>query len=148
MTATPKEWKSFNEQLAILKSRGLIVDDENAARNYLERIGYYRLSGYLYPFRELASAETKQSVNRRLDGFLEGSHFRDVVELYVFDKKLRLLALDALERIEMALRVDIAHLLGAQDIHAYENPACLHGHFSKQLLKKGPHKGKTYHQLW
>lgn len=48
-----KPWKSFPEQLALLQGRGLLVDNEPAASDYLERIGYYRLSGYWYPFREL-----------------------------------------------------------------------------------------------
>jgi abortive infection bacteriophage resistance protein len=80
----------------------------------------------------------------RHDDFVEGSHFRDAVELYVFDKKLRLLALDALERIELAIRVDIAHLLGEKDIHAHENGTLFNGHFSK----KKNYEGKTQHDYW
>lgn len=45
-------WKSFNEQLALLKMRGMSVTDDEAALNYLERVGYYLLSGYWYPFRQ------------------------------------------------------------------------------------------------
>nr|WP_299244166.1 Abi family protein [uncultured Halomonas sp.] len=150
MTPEPKQWKSFDEQLAILMERGLQVDDREAARSYLERIGYYRLSGYWYPFRqlELQQHDAGQLSYRRSNAFIEGSRFEEVINLYVFDKKLRLLALDALERIEMALRVDIAHLLGEQDIHAHENPKCFHGHFSKQVQRKGYAKGKTWHQVW
>lgn len=145
--ANHKPWKSFAEQLVLLKSRGLLVDDEIAALNYLERVGYYRLSGYWYSFREL---EITQDKNGNLgyirhNDFVENSHFKDAVKLYVFDKKLRLLALDALERIELSVRVDIAHFLGESDIHAYENPTLFHGHFSKQVIKKF---GKTNHQLW
>jgi len=69
------------------------------------------------------------------------------VRLYVFDKKLRLLALDALERIEMAVRVDVAHVLGQRDPLAHEKPACLHGNFNRPL-PKGPDKDKTPHKLW
>lgn len=149
MTATHKQWKSYDEQLAILQSRGLLIDDVEAAKRYLERVGYYRLSGYWYPFRTM-TAGSGQAVKlpKRQDNFVAGSHFRDVVRLYVFDKRLRLLALDALERIEMAFRVDIAHLLGEYDIHAHENPNCLHGHFSKRILRKGRDQGKTSHQVW
>ena len=49
---TPKVWKSYEEQLEILKSRGLQIGDEKKALAYLRTIGYYRLSGYLYPFRQ------------------------------------------------------------------------------------------------
>lgn len=99
-----KPWKSFEEQLAILKGRGLQVDDDVAALNYLGRLGYYRLSGYLYPFRDFEitkDAQGKLTGTRRVDDFMQGSHFEDAVKLYVFDKKLRMLALDGLERIEM-----------------------------------------------
>jgi len=145
-----KLWKSFTEQLNILKGRGLLVDNEAPALDYLDRIGYYRLSGYWYSFRKLEisqSADGKIS-HYRTNQFTPDSHFKDAVKLYVFDKKLRLLALDALERIELSVRVDIAHLLGEKDIHAHENPALFHGHFSKQRIRKGVNNGKTQHQLW
>lgn len=58
------------------------------------------------------------------------------------------MALDALERIEMALRVDVAHLLGEKDPQAHENPNCFHGNFSKKVRTTEPNKGKTQQQLW
>ena len=147
---TNKKWKSFTQQLTILQNRGLIVENKQAAIDYLDRIGYYRLSGYWYSFRELKiiqDANGKLSSYRE-DSFVENSRFEDAVMLYVFDKKLRLLALDALERIELAVRVDIAHLLGEKDIHAYENVHLLDGNFSKKKIKKGRNKGQTLHNLW
>ncbi len=144
-----KPWRSFADQLQQLQGRGLQVGNPAAAIDYLERLGYYRLSGYWYPLRVIdpaASMAQRRAV--RLDGFAPGSRFEDVVRLYVFDKKLRLLALDALERIEMAVRVDVAHLLGQRDPRAHENPACLHGNFAKKLIPTGPDAGKTQHQVW
>ncbi|OIQ02621.1 MAG: abortive phage resistance protein [Zetaproteobacteria bacterium CG06_land_8_20_14_3_00_59_53] len=143
-----KPWKSFDEQLSILKGRGLQIDDEAAALSYLERLGYYRLSGYLYPFRAFEitkDAQGKLAGTRCVDHFMEGSHFEDAVNLYVFDKKLRMLALDALERIEMSVRVDVAHLLGEKDIHAHEVPAIFFQDFTSKVL---PGSGKTGHQEW
>lgn len=144
-----KTWMSFADQLVQLEQRGMVVDDRPAALDYLERIGYYRLSGYWYPMRaidKVASAARRQAV--RLDTFMPGSRLEDVVRLYVFDKRLRLLALDALERIEMAVRVDVAHLLGQRDPLAHENPACLHGNFAKKHITRGPDQGRTQHQVW
>lgn len=144
-----KPWKSVAEQLAILKDRGLQVDNEPVALNYLARIGYYRLSGYWYPMREIDTATSQQQQRPvRTDRFVTDSHFEEVVKLYVFDKKLRLLALDALERIELALRVDVAYLLGNKDPSAHLKPECLHGNFSKKMIKKGKNQGKTEHELW
>lgn len=144
-----KPWLSFSDQLAQLQTRGLLVENPDAALDYLERIGYYRLSGYWYPLREIDPvASEKRNRAVRLDTFVPGSRFEDVVRLYIFDKKLRLLALDALERIEMAVRVDVVHLLGRRDPRAHENPDCLHGKFAKKVLNRGPDSGKTEHQVW
>ena len=144
-----KPWCSFSDQLQQLQARGLHVDDRAAALDYLERLGYYRLSGYWYPLRAIDPAASQaQGKAVRLDTFVPGSRFEDAVRLYVFDKKLRLLALDALERIEMAVRVDVAHLLGRRDARAHENQVHLHGNFTKKPITSGPNKGKTEHQVW
>lgn len=134
-----KEWKSYQEQVDILESRGLMIDNREKALEYLNRIGYYRLSGYWYPFRKLIGG------SKRDDDFIENSYFHDAIKLYVFDKRLRLLALDAIERIELAIRVDIAHRLGEKDIFAYENPDLFHGSFSKHVNNKSR---MTKHQEW
>ena len=97
-----KNWKTFREQLELLKSRGLRVENEKRALDYLERIGYYRLSGYAYPLRQ----KEANNPTRYSDTFPPDVSFEHILQLYIFDKKLRLLALDALERIEVALRVD------------------------------------------
>ena len=136
-----KPWKSYQAQLNILKARGLKVGDEAKALHYLERIGYYRLSGYWYPFRENDPVQARQKTNQ----FKADSYFEDAVKLYVFDKRLRLLALDALERIELALRVDVSHLLGKTDVCGHENPDLFHGGFSKHVDKK---LRMTAHQQW
>jgi len=47
-----KSWFSFQQQLNSLKAKGMLVDNDAAALSYLERVGYYRLSGYWYPFRQ------------------------------------------------------------------------------------------------
>ena len=117
----------------ILISRGLVITDKKKAIRWLRRIGYYRLTGYLYPFRDTNGA------------FLEGTSMEHALNLYVFDKKLRLLILDAIERIEVAIRVEIALLLGARDPLAHLNPQLLHGNFSKKV---SPDSSKTKHQIW
>ena len=144
-----KTWLSMEGQLARLKERGLEVDDDAAALSYLQRIGYYRLSGYWYPLRRIDQvASEREGRPSRLDMFVPGSRFEDVVKLYVFDKKLRLMAMDALERIEMAVRVDVAHLLGKRDPCAHENPDCLDGNFTKKVMRRGPDAGRIAHDVW
>jgi abortive infection bacteriophage resistance protein len=136
-----KPWKSYPDQLEQLMQRGLIVTNQEKALNYLKRIGYYRLSGYWYPFRKRSSAGG-QAV---LDTFKDGASFQNAVDLYVFDKKLRLLVLDALERIEIALRVDISHTLGKKDPFAHTKPEFLANNFAKKVNKN---TGVTQHKRW
>lgn len=71
--------------MAQLKSRGLVISDEDKAVRYLESIGYYRLSAYMYPFLK-APKETHQ--------YKDGTTFQQVLNLYRFDKKLRILLLN------------------------------------------------------
>lgn len=97
-----KQALSFPDQLAQLQQRGLVVADPDRALQWLQRVSYYRLSAYFLPFK---------------DGeiFRPGTEFNDVAGLYIFDRKLRLLILDAIERIEVALRTAITYEIG----HAY-----------------------------
>jgi len=115
MSANLKPWESFEDQLARLKANGLQVGDDQRALHYLRRLGYYRLSGYWYPLRKkIDRRRVPHDASERASTFTPGSRFEDVMRLYVFDKKLRLLALDALERIEMAVRVDVAYFGAAR----------------------------------
>lgn len=152
--AYEKPWLSFEEQLEKLQERGLIVEDTHKALSYLERIGYYRLSGYWYAFRERGDGQglgaSQGGLNTKrsrpvLDTFKLGSTFKNAVDLYVFDKKLRLLILDALERIEISLRVDLSHLLGEAGPDTYLNPDNFSDKFAKKL---NSHFGSTDHQRW
>jgi len=135
MNQPVKVWKSIDEQIAITRGRGMIIDDAAQAAHFLTRVGYYRLSGYWYPFRAFDDA------GKRTDEFVAGSHFKDVIALYLFDRKLRLLALDATERIELAVQVDVAHLLGRHDRFAHHE----HKFFDRKLLQKS---GSFGYQHW
>ena len=142
-----KPFLSIADQLTLMKNRGIAVTDDPRAQSCVDRIGYYRLSGYSYPFRRFS--QTKDPITGRIvtvaeDDFLPGTNFSTIMDLYIFDKKLRLLMLDAIERVEVALRVAIAHMLGKRDPEAHLNPAQLHGGFTKKLNWKGT----TGHADW
>ena len=136
---------SFADQVQLLKARGLSVTDDWRAERHLQRIGYYRLKDYWYPFRESqAGADAAgQPITQTLETFRTGSRFEDAVALYVFDKKLRLLMMDVIERIEVALRVDIAHTVGARDLWAHRSPGFLD---PKRAIAARP--GGTRHSEW
>ena len=96
---------TFEQQLDQLIDRGLSVPDRQVALHALERISYYRLSGYWRPFK--SSGET----------FEAGASFDVALSLYEFDRRLRLLVMDAIERAEIAVRTavtyELAHRYGA-----------------------------------
>lgn len=83
---------SVDEQILLLQSRGIQIIDKELAAHYLKYIGYYRLSGYANYF--------KIAENR----YHEGTTFEQILEHYVFDRKLRIILFDAIERIEIALK--------------------------------------------
>lgn len=105
-----KRPKEIADQIALLRSRGLTINDEQAAAHYLRHLNYFRLSGYWLPFE----------ISHNPHQFQMGTTFEDVLNLYIFDRELRLLVLDAIERIEVSLRTQwayhFAHYAGS---HAY-----------------------------
>ena len=88
-----KVYEDENTLVAKLIARGLVVDDENELRQILRVVGYYRLTGYLYPFLKAGSED-----------YEGGTTLASVWRLYSFDRRLRLVAADALARIEVAVR--------------------------------------------
>ena len=108
----PKPHKTHAEQIDILKKRGMIVANSDWVKSVFQHISYYRLGIYWHFFEE--DHETHQ--------FRNGTCFAHVVDLYDFDRKLRLLVFDALERIEVSVRTQWAYHLGkAHGAHAHLN---------------------------
>ncbi|MHC1728647.1 MAG: Abi family protein [Syntrophobacteraceae bacterium] len=91
-------------QIKLLNERGLLVTDHAKARHYLRFVGYYRLSGYFRAFYVKSS-------NSNGHTFKPGTTFRDVLNVYIFDRELRLLVMDAIERIEVAFRACLSNTL-------------------------------------
>ena len=103
-----KDPTTIDEQIHILSERGMQVDAD-LARQWLRSVSYYRLSGYWYPYREQLESAPRMPV--RADTFVLGSTFTEVAGLYEFDRKLRTLVHDGIERIEIALRALASGLL-------------------------------------
>lgn len=91
---------SLTEQVERLQQRQLIIQDTAKAEHYLAHIGYYRLSAYWLPFEQ----PTQSGETSRNHQFKPNTRFEDVIQLYVFDRKLRLLVMEAIERIEVSVR--------------------------------------------
>lgn len=101
-----KSATTIDQQLDLLKSRGLTVNDADKAREILLDIGYYRLGFYLFPFEK-----SYPELRNRTHEYVEGASFEDAVNLYYFDFDLRLLLMRYLNRIEIAFRTSLIYNL-------------------------------------
>lgn len=111
---------AVSEQISLLKARGIQIADEARAARVLNHINYYRLRAYWLPFEALNDHKPVDVEH----AFKPGTDFDAVVELYVFDRKLRILLLEAIERVEIALRTHWAQMLADRyGAHAYLNKA-------------------------
>lgn len=104
MTDYTKHPLTLTQQIDLLKQRGLVITDGKMsfAYQHLANISYFRLSAYTRPFYI-----PKQDEHR----FITNTTLKDIIELYSFDRELRLLLLDAIERVEIALRAQITNTL-------------------------------------
>ena len=126
----PKPHNTYSELVDLLETKGMIIPDKVRAERKLSQIGYYRLSGFWYPCRQVKMDSTGKGIlypktknPMREDVFQKGTNFNKIIQLYLFDKKLRLLMLDAIERVEIHIRSVVAHEIGYKDPMAYQNPS-------------------------
>ena len=120
---------SHKEQVQLLRSRGMVVENLDEAEHFLANINYYRLAAYWLPFEK----------DHATHKFIEGTTFLKVLNLYIFDRELRLLLLDAIERIEVAIRARWAYELA----HAF-GP---HAHLNRSIVRDGENLNKDEGQL-
>ncbi|MBZ9889445.1 Abi family protein [Mesorhizobium sp. BR1-1-3] len=123
---------SIEGQIALLEARGMAVPDHKHATHCLQHISYYRLRAYWLPFEDAVPAPGEHK-------FRPGTSFDDVLALYVFDRRLRLLVLDAVERIEVSLRGSWAHFLAMR----YGS----HGYLDKVNYDREDHYQKAFDNL-
>ena len=108
-----KQALTINEQIELLAQRGMAIDDRQSAHDNLKFISFHRLKAYWEPFE----LPRKNGGNR---AFRDGTCFDDVLKLYRFDRKLRLLVLDAIEVVEVALRAIWANYMAeCHGTHGY-----------------------------
>jgi abortive infection bacteriophage resistance protein len=104
---------SFEAQADLLLSRGLEAD-KSLLVSRLENVNYYRLSGYLYPYRLTG------------DRFKPATTLERVWRHYTFDRRLRLVVMDAVERVEVSVRTRLIYELSAVcGAFGYAEPAAL-----------------------
>ena len=92
-----KEPLTIEQQADLLLQRGLQADKKNLVK-ILSSINYYRLSGYLYPYKD---AETK--------AFKENTNLEDVMKVYDFDRRLRFLLFEGVKKVEIFFKTKVAY---------------------------------------
>lgn len=135
----PKPFKSVDDQISILRERGMEIHDLEFARSVLREIGYYRLSGYSYPYRAVQAEAALLS-----DNFIEGTTIEKVVKLYRYDQELRAVTGLQLAKIEIVLRVMISHELGRVDPYIHLSPHKL----GKKAWDKNNAQSTEQYAMW
>ncbi|MGI4830636.1 MAG: Abi family protein [Janthinobacterium lividum] len=118
---------TYEQQVVLLAHRGLVCSDLGREVDWLWRIGYYRLSAYFIPFRAPGT-----------DDFKPGTTLDQIVDLYKFDGNLRLLVMQAMDRIEIAVRgVVTYHLAHELGVFGYTDSVNFHpGYDHADLMRK------------
>jgi len=94
---TTKAPTTIQQQIEILESRGIIIDDKNFCINALECLNYYRLSAYMLQYKKIGQ-DTYTLIA-----------FETIYHIHEFDRKLRVALLSVLEEVELLLRAKLAH---------------------------------------
>ncbi len=103
-----KPFTTYEQQIELLKSRNLIIEDEKTAKLFLEKEGYFNvINGYKDAFLK----------NRKEEKYKQNIKFEDVSKLYNFDKSLRhkilILVLDIENTFKTIIAYEFAQQFGA-----------------------------------
>lgn len=97
---------TLEEQIQLLRSRGMLINNEEKAKEVLSDIGYYRLGFYWFPMEI-----DYPNKHNRTHLFKDTANFDDAVRLYYFDFKLRNILLKYLSRIEISFKTSLIYFV-------------------------------------
>lgn len=90
------------EQIQLLRDKGLVIEDEIAAKSWLSHISYFRFKQYSYTYKDY----DKQDGN-----YIAETTFEMIRDLYVFDRRLKMLLFEALENIEISVKTQLSNIM-------------------------------------
>lgn len=125
---------TIEEQIDLLSDRGMTIACPAVVERWLKTVGYYRLSAYWLPFEEKPADDQTRSKK-----FVEETRFEDVMDIYTFDRKLRLLVTEAIERIEINVR--------SRWTNRFSLEYGAHGHMRPELFMSGWDHAKSYAKI-
>lgn len=101
-----KEYKTFNQQLVILRKRGLIVPKDGCPKRFLEQENYYNvINGY----KDLFLQKDSDGNILKPEQYLQNTHFNELKSLFLFDRELRILFLKYILIFENSFKTVISH---------------------------------------
>ncbi len=104
---------AISQQIVLLQDKGLAIENLPSAEHWLSHISYFRFKHYSYSFKDYKEAE---------GNYLPGTTFEAVRDLYLFDRKLKMLVFEALENIEIAVKTQVSNIMGvSHGAHWYLN---------------------------
>jgi abortive infection bacteriophage resistance protein len=139
-----KPYLPVQGQIVKLQERGMDIPNTVFAEQCLQRVGYYRFSAYYYPYR----IPHPTTPDKRLDNFVDNTTFKQISDLYNFDRLLRFLIADAIEKIEIACRTSITLQLGKRGSAAHLDGAMLDGTFIRPQTDKMGNIKPPRHDKW
>ena len=96
-----KEFKTLDEQIEILKSRGLVINDIDKTEELLLRENYFFINGYRHIFMK----------NHKEDSFIPGTTFEELYAVFQFDRSFRNVLFKNLLIVENNLKSIFAYKL-------------------------------------
>lgn len=110
-----KTFKTLDEQIDILSSKGLVFDDIDVAKSILLRENYFFLSGYRHVF-----------LNSNNKTFIEGTKFRELYAMFSFDRQLRNIIFKNILIVENNLKSILAYVMSKN--HGFKENNYLNPH--------------------
>lgn len=102
------------QQLNLLIEKGLVISDHAAAEYWLSYVSYFRIKEYSHFFKEYTNGNSI---------YKPGTTFEMVKDLYLFDRRIKMLIFEALESIEIAVKTHLTNTMAARyGAHWYVDP--------------------------
>lgn len=140
-----KEYKTFNQQMTILRNRGMIVPTNGSPKRLLEQENYYNvINGY----KDLFLCKDAQDNIAVPEQYLPNTYFNELKALFLFDRELRFLFLKYLLIFENSFKPVISHEFSRQypKPHSYLDIANYRDDDPKGVLKQISILTKTIHE--
>lgn len=132
-TKLNKKLLSEKEFIGYLENKNLKFKDKEKAVSTLKHISYYKLKEFSYNF-----------INSK-NKYIDNTFFEDILNRFYLDKKLRLNLLDAIEIVEISIKINLAKILGKEGLDRYMDTSwwIKQGKNYKEIRKKLENKNKA-----